>query len=270
MERAEPRGKLKKDLSEFLGLMRLMSPRHWHRLVGFAGARILNKLHLHLTSPIVLPLRLVNAWATPAGPCGLGFLVENAGGQIYDRFSTSSGPLLLFDVGANAGFVSLIRCRQNPLLRAICFEPHPDTFRVLENNVAVNYLQDRVRVLNVAVGAESGSLRILQAEGDSMLAVSETCLPANVPIREITVPVISLDDYCEEHNLWPEALKIDVEGHEQQVLLGARRVLDRARHVVMEWHSETLRENCSQMLNDRGFEVAEQGDLIFASRPGTL
>lgn len=258
---------IKKDFFEFYAMMALMSPRYWHRLAAFVGARVLRKLHLPAKQSVVLPFRVVNACATPSSPCGLGFFVENAYGHVYSSFVTSPGNAVLFDVGANAGFVSLIRCRQNPRLRAICFEPHPDTFRALERNIAVNNLQDRVLALNAAVGAESGELRILQAEGDSMLAVTSERLHPGVPRKEIMVPVVSLDDYCEQHNIWPDFLKIDVEGHEEQVLLGAHKVLDRVQRLVMEFHSEILKNSCGNLLRAHGFSLMEQGSLWFGNRP---
>lgn len=257
---------IKKDFFEVYAMMASMSPRYWHRLAAFVGARVLLKLHLPAKQSVVLPFRVVSACATPSSPCGLGFFVENAYGQIYSSFVTSPGAAVLFDVGANAGFVSLIRCRQNPQLRAVCFEPHPDTFRALERNIAVNNLQDRVLALNAAVGAESGELRILQAEGDSMLSVTSERLHPGVPRKEIIVPVVSLDDYCQQHNIWPDFLKIDVEGHEEQVLLGARKVLNKTQRLVMEYHSEILKNTCGDILKAHGFNLTEEGPHWFGSR----
>ena len=101
-----------------------------------------------------------------------------------------------------------------------------------------------------------------------MVAVTTGCLPKGVPLKEISVPVVALDDYCEQHGVWPDAVKIDVEGHEEQVLLGARNVLRRADRLVLEWHTEALGKSCRSILKSGGFDLAEQGSLLFANRAG--
>jgi FkbM family methyltransferase len=48
-----------------------------------------------------------------------------------------------------------------------------------------------------------------------------------------SVEVITLDEYCDQHKLTPQFLKIDVEGHEQQVIKGARKILAEAKPVLL-------------------------------------
>ena len=253
------------ELAHFFGFLKLMPARYWHRLVILILARASTRLGFSMTDSIVLPFRSVIAYATTRHPCGLRFLIEIEGRRVYSSFSTGSGVTTLFDVGASCGFVSLTRCQQNPNLQAVCFEPHPDTFLVLQRNVALNHLQDRVVAVNAAVGKQSGTLRLYQAEGSSMAAASPQTLTTD-GLTEISVSVVSLDEYCEQHNRWAEAIKIDVEGFEEQVLLGAPKTLERAKHVVLEWHSEGLRDRCRSLLQSHGFDVTERGALLFCER----
>ena len=243
-----------------------MRARYWHRLAIFTLARASTRLlHFSMMDAIVLPFRSVVVYATTRHPCGLCFLIEIEGRRVYSGFSTGSGVTTLFDVGANSGFLSLTRCQRNPNLQAVCFEPHPDTFLVLQRNVALNHLQDRVVAVNTAVGEQSGTLQLYQTESDSMAAVSTQTL-TNGALNKILVSVVSLDEYCEQHNRWPDAIKIDVEGYEEHVLLGAPKTLERAKHVVLEWHSEVLRDRCRSLLQSHGFEVTERGSLLFCER----
>ena len=255
---------MKKDIAEFYCLMKLMPLRYWHRLLAFVFARALVRVGLPAPKSIVLPFRCVQAWASPHQACGLRFLKESAVDRIYSSFATELGVRTLFDIGANAGFVSLMLCRQHPQLHAVCFEPHPDTFRALQNNIALNNLAHRVRALNLAVGSVSGIIRFAKSKGDSMVVASPSPSTAASALTELAIPVISLDNYCEQNRIWPDAIKIDVEGHEEHVLRGSLNTLTKTRHVVLEWHSEPLRDACRSILESQGFCVEQEGPLFFS------
>ena len=51
---------------------------------------------------------------------------------------------------------------------------------------------------------------------------------------------LPLDQICEEENILPELLKIDVEGFELPVLQGAERVLQTANLLFLEVHPEAI------------------------------
>jgi hypothetical protein len=101
-----------------------------------------------------------------------------------------------------------------------------------------------------------------------MAAASTMCLMKGVPVREYTVEVVSLDDYCRLHNIWPDAVKIDVEGFEEHVLRGAREVVERARHLVLEWHTQDLHDKCRSLLESSSARVSEHIPfrLLFSTR----
>jgi len=115
------------------------------------------------------------------------------------------------------------------------------------------------------VDRSSGILHLNIAEGDSMAGVTRNFLGQGTP-SEIAIPAVSLDEYAQQHGLWPDAIKIDVEGHEEQVLLGAKQVLGRAKLLVMEVHSEELKARCTSILKWGGYHVAENGSLLFCQR----
>ena len=61
-----------------------------------------------------------------------------------------------------------------------------------------------------------------------------------------------------------DILKIDIEGYEAEALLGAARTLNKTKRVVMEYHSDELREKCLKLLAKSGFKSHEKGSLIFS------
>jgi hypothetical protein len=79
------------------------------------------------------------------------------------------------------------------------------------------------------------------------------------------IPAISLDNFSNARQR-PDSIKIDVEGHEEQVLLGARQVLTTTRRLVVEVHSQKLEERCRQLLNKSGFRIVKQGSLMFCDK----
>lgn len=137
---------------------------------------------------------------------------------IVNNLDSSS---IFFDVGASCGFYSLLA---NFLLgddgQVHSFEPTPWVFRLLKQNTA--QLQ-KVTVNQCAIsdGNKSAWLR-----SDPVLAVTNTLLSdAESSQNRIPVRTLTLDDYCQRHNIYPTFIKIDVEGAEDKVVGGAQRIL---------------------------------------------
>lgn len=130
------------------------------------------------------------------------------------------------DVGANIGFITVRAARTAS--RVIAIEPHPMRFRYLERNVALNGLNN-VTCLNCALGAAEGELVLYDVDptlGPRPLDVSVT--PGRGKCHR--VPLRTLDSLVEE----AELVKIDVEGYEAEVLLGASKLLARGPRLVIE------------------------------------
>src|SRR5262249_40284913 len=61
---------------------------------------------------------------------------------------------------------------------------------------------------------------------------------------------VTLDQFCSERNITPDVIKIDVEGAEVRVLLGAGNVLARSRPVLLcEIHPQQM-ANCGSSLTE--------------------
>jgi FkbM family methyltransferase len=123
---------------------------------------------------------------------------------------------LFADVGANLGSYTVL-ARAVRGARTVSYEPVPATCARLRDNLALNAADDdRSRLVNAAVGATSGVLRMSQDQ-DAMNHVALPGEPAG-----IEVPVVTLDA---DLPTAPLLLKVDVEGFETEVFRGARRLL---------------------------------------------
>jgi FkbM family methyltransferase len=143
-----------------------------------------------------------------------------------------------FDVGANVGAYVLQLARWNgPSGQVVAFEPNSGAREILARHIEWNGISDRVTVVPAAVSAKPGE-NILYAEGaNGMSRLGQ----ANDGLRDaavmVPVPVTSIDAWCEEHDLWPDVLLLDIEGFEIEALRGAREAVGRAKPiVVVEMH----------------------------------
>ena len=123
------------------------------------------------------------------------------------------------DVGANIGSYTV-------LASAVCkaqsysFEPIPQTFKYLKENIAVNKIEDLVQALPIGLGAKKETLAFT-ASLDLNNHVTNSTNPNEV---NIAVEVMPLDDVAK--NVSFNLLKIDVEGFETAVIQGAVKALE--------------------------------------------
>ena len=167
-----------------------------------------------------------------------------------------------FDVGANVGVYVLQFARwAGPAGRVVAFEPNPAARAVLGRHVELNGLGGRAEVVGAAVGAARGETTLYAAGADGMSRLGAPNELIADGVSEITVPVVTLDDFCEERGAEPDWLLIDIEGFEIAALAGARRLLGRRGddlHVVVEmhpnvWHTAgATRESASALLAELG------------------
>lgn len=150
------------------------------------------------------------------------------------------------DIGANIGFYS---CALGSKFRerteggrVYAFEPVSTNARRFLENVALNEIQDFVRLTQSALGESTGEITMhIQPEcefgnavGENMLADDdrEHIARANWP-RE-TVPLMRLDRWAQERGVERcEFIKIDVEGADLRVLRGGADLIHRSRPIIM-------------------------------------
>ncbi|MEP6389990.1 MAG: FkbM family methyltransferase [Halioglobus sp.] len=163
------------------------------------------------------------------------------------------GEDLFIDVGANIGLYSiLISSIQNSKVAA--FEPVPSTYSMLKSNVINNNLSDAVDCFCLAVGKDKGRVQLT-----CDLDVGNK-ITTNYGKGAISIDQIDLDSGICIENYNKIFLKIDVEGFEFEVLLGAREILsnENCAAVLLEINSQSLSrgfDDCAiiVMLEEYGF-----------------
>jgi FkbM family methyltransferase len=188
--------------------------------------------------PVVLPWGL-SVDVDPAEAHGKALLrarvIDLATTEALFRLMPRGG--VAIDAGANLGYMtSVLAFRGGPAGRVLAFEPMPATFAALRENVA-RWPADRVarvELHELALSSADGTAS-LQVPADHAANIGRASLERNGDGASIDVRVARLDDLVAEP---VDVMKVDVEGHELDLLRGAERLLRdrRVRHIVFEEH----------------------------------
>lgn len=171
----------------------------------------------------------------------------------------------VFDVGANIGLYVRFMVRFGAQ-RVIAFEPSSDNKILLDSNIKLGNCQERTSVFAVAladydgidqfqcddVSSATGTLNVV-AQGRASQARRQYGLSP----RAESVTVGRLDTMIESGAVpVPDVIKIDVEGAEERVLLGAVRTLETHRpRLVVELHGAEVARAVVRLLLHLGYSV---------------
>lgn len=162
---------------------------------------------------------------------------------------------LFIDVGANSGSYTLWAAGHGATVVAI--EPDGQALERLRRNIALNGCE--VQVIAAAVSDQPGTVRFTQGRGP----MNRLATDADATVT--TVPVVTLDEVIGDRSV--AGIKIDVEGAEHRVLLGARRALRDGRIglLQLEWNGRCVellgetREPVRQLLEAYGYHLYRTG-----------
>jgi FkbM family methyltransferase len=137
--------------------------------------------------------------------------------------------MVICDVGANVGQTATDLHRSHPLAMIHAFEPIPATYQLLLQNTA-RYPQ--ITSHRLAIGAEEGQFDMFLYEGS--LNNSLTPDSSRQSHGKVIVDVTTLDMFCSREGIDSvDLLKIDTEGHDLNVIHGARRLFGEHRVSVV-------------------------------------
>jgi FkbM family methyltransferase len=167
---------------------------------------------------------------------------------------------VVFDVGANAGFYTLLASvLVGPLGKVFAFEPLPQNLVYLKEHLRINGIKN-VSVIDAAVADCAG---VAHFDEGPTLAMGHLAADGS-----FTVNTVSLDQMFRTGKLPPpDCIKIDVEGAEADVLLGAKSLLT-ALHptIFLATHSKELHSTCYELLRSLGYtvEYLDRADEVLA------
>jgi FkbM family methyltransferase len=163
-------------------------------------------------------------------------------------------PSVFIDVGAHVGLYSCIAGRHRVAPRIVAFEPDPRNFAGLARNIALNRSGDLIDARPHAVG---------DAEGDGLLLVAPLANSGLSTIRLDGTHRVRMTSLDGTFTLRDEtiAVKIDVEGHEPNVLRGANSLFSDNYGFAMIEARDPAMLPTTEFMRSRGWLLIERHGL---------
>jgi len=140
--------------------------------------------------------------------------------------------MVIIDLGANIGWYSLLAAAvlgDHGII--IAYEPEPNNFALLSKSIEINNFRS-IRAFQCCVSNIDG-YRTLHLASENLGGHS---IVRQMGESDIDVPSITLDTALRKMNIdHVDLLKMDVEGAEPDVIIGAREIIPKVSHIIMEW-----------------------------------
>lgn len=171
---------------------------------------------------------------------------------------------LIVDVGANVGAWSEAVLRVHPQAEILALEPSPDARQTLERRLAK---YPKATIDPRAAGTRPGRSTFYLTEASHNASLHRPLATTNElygwgwdVARHMEVEVVDLDSLVGRRDV--QLLKIDAQGAEKEVLLGAQRVLSRTAAILIEvtmvshYEGDTIFPWLHDHLTNAGFQLS--------------
>ncbi|MCX7140577.1 MAG: FkbM family methyltransferase [Proteobacteria bacterium] len=165
---------------------------------------------------------------------------------------------IFYDVGANVGYHSLIALSRGA--RVFAFEPDPISCGILCHNLEIN-----AGAQETWTAVQSGVGRVEGTEWFTRTHVANSGISGigaqGRPTAVFRIDMISLDAFVQLGMLPPDVMKVDVEGWESGVFMGAGNLLSQSppRLIVFEGrcdqHGGLLEPEIESILGSNGYRI---------------
>ena len=164
---------------------------------------------------------------------------------------------IIFDIGAHKGEFLNFAKRLIKFKKIFSFEPQIKIFRMNRHLNKIN----KISYLNLAISDKTGYKKLKISKKTSTSTFSDINLQSkwyklkslliggNIKSSFISVEsakTITLDNFCSKKKIKNiDLLKIDTEGHEKQVLIGAKNLMKnkQIKYILIEFHTSKMYKN---------------------------
>lgn len=176
--------------------------------------------------------------------------------EIY-KIELNTNTPTIFDLGSHLGFSILYFKMNYPDAKIVGFEPNPNIFPLLEENIYGNNMKD-IELHNVAIGSKNEIREFNidnQYDAFSTSSFKQNAWNGKQRTTKISVKTEKLSKYI----ISPiDLMKMDIEGAEKEVLTELEQTdrLKYIRNIVVECHNVDITE----ILKRNGFDITMKRD----------
>lgn len=180
--------------------------------------------------------------------------------EVHDTHFNRGG--VVVDIGANIGTFSLFAAQFADRVYAV--EPEPHNLKALKNNIIINNMNDKVITIPYGISDFKGTAVIHDSGGGSSIK-DDGSFGAEIEI-------MTLDNLFSLYQIDSvDVLKIDVEGSEVEIILGASQEnLNKCKYITMEFDIRSgkslgkMTQKLSETHHVRTMGSWERGGMIWA------
>lgn len=157
------------------------------------------------------------------------------------QLSTIKQPIkTIIDVGAGLGDFTLMVAKKFPQAKIFAFEPNPDQFKLLKENIKLNNVNN-VKSYQIAVGTKKSYLLHLFS-----FNIHSSTVKTNKSKKTIRVKGLGLDNFIKNK---VDLLKIDCEGAEVDILKSiSDNKMGLIKKIIVEYHNNIIQNEDKKIL----------------------
>ena len=201
-------------------------------------------------------------------PLGRTVLQEVVGGKSYPILPFVKDVQTIVDIGANVGTASVFFALHYPQARILAFEPSPDSFSLLEKNLAG---LPGARAFACGLYNCDKQVPLFQGHQDSVTnSIGESALNTGASVQVELRDALSMMFSQQVSQI--DILKVDTEGAELPILQSLAPLLPAVQVLYLEYHDEDARLEIDRLITpghvlySAKIEAPHRGELCYVRR----
>lgn len=148
---------------------------------------------------------------------------------------------IVFDIGTQIGYYAILAAKLGAE-KVFAFDVDKSFLRVALKNAERNKVYNKIKFIRKAISNKDGEIVSIENYSGKSL-----------------VKTISLDSFCLQNQVWPDFVKMDIEGFELESLEGAPKLLEHKPIILLAFHPKFIQarnrpaERVLLLLLDNGF-----------------
>jgi FkbM family methyltransferase len=164
----------------------------------------------------------------------------------------------IIDIGANIGVFSIFAANSQKNSHVYAYEPMSDSYDLLEENIKLNGMEDRVHAFKQGVSGKREKRELFLGAGSPF----HSLYPKKGDEKTLEIQCVTLEDIFEKNKIRQcDLLKMDCEGAEFEIIYNTNsEYLDRIREIKLEYHCFEKGQSIQDLINflrEKGFRLTK-------------